>query len=177
VPASGLIPAVIQVFIVLASLVSPARRALRSVRQEVARPPAGQRYPDWLGFSIQSLCSEHGEIEAALDSIAESLVSGELEINAVERAHLLCIRHYQHEEAFLLWLAERDAPLAAKLRGQHEEALELAGHLLQDAGVAAQVAERVYLARRFLAITRHNIIEEERDVFPFVANRDSADSG
>ena len=63
--------------------------------------------------------------------------------------------------------SSRDFPtsLAAKLRAQHAEALEIAARLPESLS-AGQTADAIYLARRFLAIVQHNIIEEERDVFP-----------
>jgi hypothetical protein len=77
-------------------------------------------------------------------------------------------RHYRHEESFLRILQKHDPGLASKLRGQHDEALEIAARLDEslESGDAADV---VYLARRYLAIAQHNIIEEERDVFPLAA--------
>jgi hemerythrin HHE cation binding domain-containing protein len=120
-------------------------------------------------FSIQSLAGEHREIEAALDCLAESVASGTIDMDAIRRIERLCIRHYEREEAFLVWLDARDAPLTAKLRGQHDEALELAGRL-QEAVIAGQARDGTYLARRLLAIAQHNIIEEERDVFPLVVD-------
>lgn len=79
----------------------------------------------------------------------------------------LIARHYLTEERFLAALGAGDPKLAAKLRAQHDETSEIAGRLLEslDAGNAA---EALYLSRRFVAIAQHNIIEEERDVFPLV---------
>ena len=120
-------------------------------------------------FTIQSLIGEHREIEAVLDVFAESITSGTIDMDALGRVHRLCIRHFQREEAFLVRLAARDTALAAKLRGQHDEALELAA-LLEEAAVTGLTGDRIYLARRFLAIAQHTTIEEERDVFPFVGD-------
>jgi hypothetical protein len=119
--------------------------------------------------SIQSLAGEHREIESALDEFAESVASGTINMDALRRAHRLLIRHYQREDAFLVRLGARDPALAAKLRGQHDEALELAARL-QEAVVASHTSDGLYLARRFLAIAQHNMIEEERDVFPWSAD-------
>jgi hemerythrin HHE cation binding domain-containing protein len=119
--------------------------------------------------SIRSLIVEHREIEAELDSLAGSVAFGAIDMRAFRQVHRLCIRHYEREESFLVRLGERDGALATKLRAQHDEALELAARL-QEAVTADQSGDGMYLARRFLAITRHNIIEEERDVFPFVTD-------
>jgi hypothetical protein len=115
-------------------------------------------------LTIQSLIENHREIEAALDCLA----AANLDVGVFRRAYDLCARHYEREEAFLIQLGAYDATLAAKLRGQHEEALELAARL-EESLLAGQLADGVYLARRFLAIAQHNIIEEERDVFPLVS--------
>lgn len=110
-------------------------------------------------FSIESLVREHREIEASLEAVAAGLLSGVIDQDALRRAHSLCVRHYEREEDLLAGLGERDA---AKLRGQHAEALDLA-----DALLAAPGGDAIYLTRRFLAIVQHNMIEEERDVFPY----------
>jgi hypothetical protein len=90
-----------------------------------------------------------------------------MNINTFRCVHQLCVRHYEHEGVLLVWLGGRDASLATKLQGQHDEVLEIASHLI-EAEMRGQTADMTYLARRFLAIARHNIIEEERDVFPLV---------
>ena len=123
----------------------------------------------WGAMEFQSLIGEHRGIERELDCLAEGIATGAIDIDTLRRVHQLCILHYEREEPFLVRLGERDAPLATKLRGQHCEALELADRL-QEAVAAGQTRDGLYLARRFLAIAQHNIIEEERDVFPFVAN-------
>ena len=112
-------------------------------------------------FSIQFLTAEHRVIEAALEVLAVDVRSAE----AVRRVRDLCARHFEREEVFLVLLAERDAVLAAKLRGQHDEALEIAVRL-EEAVTAGEGRDVTYLARRLLAIVQHNIIEEGRDVFP-----------
>jgi hypothetical protein len=120
-------------------------------------------------MEFQSLIGEHREIEGELDCLAEGIATGAINIDTLRRVHRLCILHYEREEPFLVRLGERDAPLATKLRGQHCEAMEVADRL-HEAVDADQTCDAIYLARRFLAITQHNMIEEERDVFPFVAN-------
>ena len=116
-------------------------------------------------FPIQSFVTEHREIEAALDVLADCVTSEAIDVDAVRRVHRLCMAHYEREEAFLIRLSERDGTLAAKLRGQHDETLEIAARL-EEAAMAGETRDAMYLARRLLAITQHNIIEEERDVFP-----------
>jgi hypothetical protein len=115
-------------------------------------------------FSIQSLTDEHREIEAALDCLADDVASGSIGVEVLSRVYRLCARHYEHEEAFFDLLGGRDSALAAKMRDQHNEALELAARL-QEAILAGQREDGIYLGRRLVAIAQHNIIEEERDVF------------
>jgi hypothetical protein len=109
------------------------------------------------GAYIDGLIREHRAIEERLDQLA-------IEAKAIRELAGLLTRHYSTEERFLTALAVRDATLAAKLRGQHEEALEIAARLLES----LETGDAGYLARRLVAIVQHNIIEEERDVFPLV---------
>lgn len=110
----------------------------------------------------ESLTPDHRAIEAALDCLSNA--PGAVDWDAFQRVHALCAAHYAREEAFL---SKLEAPLAAKLRRQHEEALEIAAHLAADPASP----DVPYLLRRFRAIVQHNIIEEERDVFPLYANQ------
>jgi hypothetical protein len=76
-------------------------------------------------------------------------------------------QHYSHEEQFLRDLEAASPKLALKLRSQHEEALEIAMRL-KECFATGETADLLYLARRFVAIAQHNIIEEERDIFPLI---------
>lgn len=96
---------------------------------------------------IAALKEEHRAIEAALDSLPQ--------------LKELLVVHFRHEEEFLKQLAVHEPEVAAKLRSQHEEALEIAGHLEDPLS-----SDAPYLKKRLVAIVQHNIIEEERDVFP-----------
>ena len=111
-----------------------------------------------MNFSIADLMRDHREIEAALELQSED----ELDPQALDRARELCARHYREEEGFLTVLRAHNPGLAAKLQSQHDEALEFAAALS-----VAGAADASYLLRRFRAIVQHNIIEEERDVFPW----------
>jgi hypothetical protein len=118
---------------------------------------------------IQSLVTEHRIIEGELDRLAEGIAGGAVDTGVFRRVRELCIRHFEREEAFLTRLDRLDASLASKLRAQHDEALELAARG-EEAMIAGQALDLMYLGRRFLAIAQHNMIEEERDVFPFLAD-------
>jgi hypothetical protein len=116
---------------------------------------------------ITALIQEHRAIEAGLDRLTEAIRSGQIEAGAIRELAELIVRHYLTEERFLAALGARDPKLAAKLRAQHDEASEIAERLLESLELG-NAAEGVYLSRRFVAIAQHNIIEEERDVFPLV---------
>ncbi len=77
----------------------------------------------------------------------------------------LAAAHYQFEEAGL-FSALRDAypRMVEKMIAQHRESREIA-----EALESCHPQDRLYLYRRFWAITQHNIIEEERDFFPLAA--------
>ena len=119
-------------------------------------------------IAIAVLTEEHAVIETALDRLAESLAAGQFDRGIFDRVRELIGAHYMREEEFLAELHAQEPELAAKLREQHEEALELAERLAESL-VAGDTGDVAYLARRFLAITQHNMIEEARDVFPLAA--------
>ena len=104
-------------------------------------------------MSVELSRAEHRAIEAWLDRLA---ADGSRESFAA--AWRLLAAHYAREERELFAL--HPGAFTAKLIAQHDEVRELAGHL-ETAG-----EDWPQLARRFLAIAQHNIIEEERDFFP-----------
>jgi hypothetical protein len=109
--------------------------------------------------------AEHRGFEMCLDKLAGAISAGQVEAARAAwfEARRAGLAHYDHEEASLFPALEPRFPaLVAKMRGQHEEAREIAGHLDDR---ALPEAEWMGLARRFLAIAQHNIIEEERDLF------------
>ena len=103
------------------------------------------------------LMAEHRRIEVELERLAASAAAGLVDLDAFRRAYALCREHYPREQEFL----DAVHPGAArKIASQHGEVLEIAGH------VEGSTADTVYLVRRFIALAQHNIIEEERDIFP-----------
>ncbi|MBL8293689.1 MAG: hemerythrin domain-containing protein [Bryobacterales bacterium] len=111
--------------------------------------------------------SDHRAIEVGLDWLAEATRAAKFDIDAVRALVDLAARHYAAEEPFLAALAIADPKIAAKLRAQHDEALEIGARLIESLE-AGGVTDTAYLSRRFLAMAQHNIIEEERDVFPLM---------
>jgi len=114
---------------------------------------------------ITALAEEHLEIETRLDQLATTLGAGQIDANQFREVAELNARHYRREDEFLARLQQHETSLAAKIKSQHAEALEIADRL-NESLAAGETADVMYLARRFLAIAQHNIIEEERDVFP-----------
>ena len=112
------------------------------------------------------LRSEHSEIELRLDRLAVALTSGSTAAarTAYAEAWRLAREHYAGEEGLFFTAVRPQLPaLTEKMERQHGEARELAGHL-EDPDLPE--SEWLWLARRWLAITQHNIIEEERELFP-----------
>jgi hypothetical protein len=110
-------------------------------------------YPE----SVAPLLAAHRGIETELDQVSRSLDAGTLDLDAFHRAWALCRDLYPQERE---WIAAVHKAAAEKIARQHDEALELA------AAVDVAGEDRPALARRFVAIVQHTIIEVERDVFP-----------
>ena len=111
------------------------------------------------------LRKEHRVLESRLDALSTAIRSGDGIAESLARASGLAHRHYRREQPFLDRLAMYEPALAGKLGAQHEEASEMASRF-EEALAAGQTRDMLALARRFHAIAQHNIIEEERDVFP-----------
>jgi len=106
---------------------------------------------------------DHRELERCLDELMEAIQRGGALGGVLRKAAGKAAAHYDREAALLARLARYDPALAAKMTAHHAEALEIAARASEcdEAG-----GDLPYLARRFHAIAQHNIIEEERDVFP-----------
>ena len=81
---------------------------------------------------------------------------------------MLLVEHYAHEASLFHQLRPHSPSLTRKMQRQHEEVLELAS-ADDDAASRGQMEDALRLVRRFHALAQHNIIEEERDVFPVAA--------
>lgn len=94
---------------------------------------------------------EHSPLEDLLDSLRpESFVA--------TLARLL--DHYAAEERAY------PGPRFDKMRAQHEEVREIGREALASLA-AGHPDDALRLLARFQALARHNMIEEERDVFPY----------
>jgi hypothetical protein len=103
---------------------------------------------------------QHREMEAYLDRLHTDWLEADF-----AGAARLAAAHYLSEEPGL-FAALRDAypHMVEKMIAQHRESREIA-----EALESCHPQDRLYLYRRFWAITQHNIIEEERDFFPLAA--------
>jgi hypothetical protein len=101
-----------------------------------------------------------------LDELLAAIRGGDF-LGSFRKAHALVARHYRAEEPLVKEIARRHAALAAKIAAQHGEALEFAA-AVEEAVASDQPGDTLRLAKRFCAIAQHNIIEEERDIFPLV---------
>ncbi len=103
---------------------------------------------------------EHRAMEQHLDRLHGALRDGLPWREHFYNAWRLAFGHYLREDAEV-FQPKADWPPARKMMGQHAEASEF-GRALE----ATDDADAERLARRYWAISQHNIIEEERDVFP-----------
>ena len=111
------------------------------------------------------LREEHRLIEESLDALQSAIAGGGDVPGLLRSCADLARAHYEREAQFLDCLVSYEPAVTHKLRGQHEEAIEMAA-LFDEAIAAGQGRDAALLARKFHAIAQHNIIEEERDVFP-----------
>ena len=119
---------------------------------------------------------QHRAMEQRLDDLLSAIEASAGFLESFRKAHRLAEEHYRAEEELLAGIARHDAVLAEKMAAQHAEALEMAAGL-EEAVAAGQAGDALRLARRFHAIAQHNIIEEERDVFPLAEGWDASGSG
>jgi hypothetical protein len=115
------------------------------------------------------LANEHRPIEAALDRLGETVAAGRIDSDLLRSVGDAIAKHFANEEGFLIALFAHDPALAAKLRAQHDEVLEIASRL-RESLAAGKEGDIGYLGRRLVAMAQHNMIEEERDVFPLVSS-------
>jgi hemerythrin-like domain-containing protein len=119
---------------------------------------------------------QHRAMEQHLDDLLSAIEASADFLESFRKACGLAAEHYRAEEELLAEIARREAALAEKMAAQHAEALEMAA-CLEEAVAAGQASDALRLARRFHAIAQHNIIEEERDVFPLAERWDASESG
>jgi hypothetical protein len=104
-------------------------------------------------------------LEEALDALLDALEDGSGCEERFRAASAAAHCAFQAEEPLLAAWAEDFPGLVAKMRGQHEEAGELAAAVEDSFAGGASAGERARLLRAFHAIAQHNVIEEDRELF------------
>lgn len=114
------------------------------------------------------LLRQHRALEVQLDALEAAIQSSTDYAAILEEVQVLLDEHYAAEKPLLMELKKQSPRIAAKMITQHAEVLEIGGHL-DVARAGCQTDNALRLVRRFHAMAQHNIIEEERDVFPVAA--------
>ena len=110
---------------------------------------------------------EHRDIEVRLDDLGAALGSRADWVEQFRAAYAAATSHYEREDVFFRSLLRQLPGPLNKMLAQHAEAIEIALHIEDLVGIG-HMSDAVALTRRFHAIAQHNIIEEERDVFPLL---------
>ena len=112
-----------------------------------------------------TLTEQHRRLEVHLDRLGEAIRQNEPEaIGAAVREFMAEARpHYEWEEA-AVFPATGLAEFTGKLARQHRQVCELAEALQ----AAVSLTDLVRIARELQALAQHNIIEEERDLWPLL---------
>jgi hypothetical protein len=105
-----------------------------------------------------------------LDQLLAALRSPAEVLGPFRAAYSAAAVHYAGEDEFFRGLLPELHGPAAKMLAQHAEALEIAAQV-ENSLATGQTSDAVSLMRRFHAVAQHNIIEEERDVFPLCGSR------
>jgi hypothetical protein len=116
------------------------------------------------------LLSQHRALETHLDALIKAIDSGAAYVDILTATEALLDEHYAAEKPLLEKVKKHSPRVAAKMTAQHNEVMELAGHV-DDALDRSQLEDAIRLVRRLHAMAQHNIIEEERVMFQ-VAARD-----
>jgi len=114
------------------------------------------------------LRADHRRLEIAVERLLDLLTAKATPFDeALLAAQTAAVAHYRKEQLFLAAVRSHAPEVAGKLDSQHSEATELAAEAVRslDDGKTDDAAA---LALRFCALAQHNVIEEERDVFPLV---------
>jgi hypothetical protein len=116
----------------------------------------------------------HREIEQWLDRLLECVSASSPDLGEpLARATELLLRHYEIEERTVFSSWRREMPeMIGKMMRQHEDVRELSeaasGLAQAHLSTPTRLPELLYHCRRFHALAQHNIIEEERDLFPLL---------
>jgi hypothetical protein len=110
---------------------------------------------------------QHRDIEIRLDELAVALNTAADPIDVFRAAKDALTSHYAQEDEYFRTLVPELPVSSYKMLGQHGEVLEIAVQAEHSLEIG-QMSDAMALMRRFHALAQHNIIEEERDVFPLL---------
>jgi hemerythrin superfamily protein len=120
----------------------------------------------------------HREIEEWLDRLLKCVSASSPDLDEpLSRATELLLRHYETEErtVFASWRCEMPEMIGKMMR-QHDDVRELSeaasGLAQAPHSMPSRLPELLYHCRRLHALAQHNIIEEERDLFPLLRRRE-----
>ena len=114
------------------------------------------------------MLGQHRALEILLDALIEAIQANADYLEILTKTEELLAEHYAEEKPLLEKLKATSPRMAAKMIGQHNEVTEIAGHV-DDALDRSQHEDALRLLKRFHAMAQHNIIEEERVMFPAAA--------
>jgi hypothetical protein len=103
-----------------------------------------------------------------LDELAAALGPRGSWVEKFRAAYMAASEHYAREDEFFRSLLPQLPGPTLKMLAQHAEALEIASQVEKSLEIG-YMSDALELTRRFRAIVQHNMIEEERDVFPLLA--------
>jgi hypothetical protein len=117
--------------------------------------------------STRTFLTQHRDIEIRLDELLAALDSAADPVAPFHAAYRAVLGHYAEEDGYFHEVVQYLAAPVYKMLGQHAEVCEIAEQAEESLRIG-YIADASTLIRRFHAIAQHNIIEEERDVFPLL---------
>src|SRR5262249_28114324 len=110
---------------------------------------------------------QHRDIEIRLDELTVALNTAADPIDVFRAAKDALTSHYAQKDEYFRTLVTELPVSSYKMLGQHGEVLEIAGQAEHSLEIG-HMSDAIALMRHFHALAQHNIIEEERDVFPLL---------
>jgi hypothetical protein len=114
------------------------------------------------------LLSQHRVLQTQLDALIAAVKANADYLDILTKTEELLDEHYAAEKPLLEKLKKHAPKLSAKMTSQHNEVLEIGGHL-DNAIDRSQHEDALRLVKRFHALAQHNILEEERVMFQAAA--------
>ena len=116
------------------------------------------------------LLRQHRALEVQLDALEAAIQSSTDYAAILEEVQVLLDEHYAADEPLLMELKKQSPRIAA--RRDHDATRRESWRsavIWMSRGPHVETDDALRLVRRFHAMAQHNIIEEERDVFPVAA--------